>query len=224
MSTLQFIVSWVFAICWFFLAFIFIFGVQPWWVSAAFFAAGYLALSKINRRVKSELEWLIKKAGIKSINVIPAALFLSGILGVVAFIVSVEISYVAQADTKKELYPTAMPNTKEPKELDLPEISNTEPEKNTLSDAEIAAAMAAILRDAHAEKKVLAASWQTYPTSARILVVEVADDGTKRDGFAEYLCLGIRSANIPRASATIVRDLSRDHFDIDNILSMQSCF
>ena len=56
MSTLQFIVSWVFAIFWFFLAFIFIFGVQPWWVSAVFFIAGYLALSKINGRVKSELD------------------------------------------------------------------------------------------------------------------------------------------------------------------------
>ena len=110
------------------------------------------------------------------------------------------------------------------KELDLPEISNTEPEANTLSDAEIAAAMAAILRDAHAEKTVLAASWQTYPTGARILVAEAADDGTKRDGFADYLCLGIRSKNIPRASVTIVRDLSRGPLDIDNILGVQSCF
>lgn len=67
MATLQFIVSWVFAIFWFFLAFIFIFGVQPWWVSAVFFIAGYLALSKTNERVKSELEWLISKTGIKKI-------------------------------------------------------------------------------------------------------------------------------------------------------------
>ena len=223
MSTLQFIVSWVFAICWFFLAFIFIFGVQPWWVSAAFFLAGYLALSKINRRVKSELEWLIAKAGIKkSINAIPPALFLSGLLGVGVFIVSVEISYVSQADTKNA---TAQIERAEPaKELDLPKISNSEPEANTFSDAEIATAMAAILRDARAAKRVLAASWQTYPTGARVLVAEVADDGTKRDGVAEYLCLGVRSKNIPRASVTIVRDLSRGPLDIDNILGIQSCF
>ena len=110
------------------------------------------------------------------------------------------------------------------KELDLPEISNAEPEANTFSDAEIAAAMAAILRDARAEKTVLAASWETYPTGARILVAEAVDDGTKRDGFADYLCIGIRSKNIPRASVTIVRDLSRGPFDIDNILGVQSCF
>ena len=226
MSTLQFIVSWVFVICWFFLAFIFIFGVQPWWVSAAFFIAGYLALSKINRRVKSELEWLITKTGIKkSINAIPAALVLSGLLGVGAFIVSVEISYVAQEAGNKINNATAQIEHAEPaKELDLPEISNTEPEANTFSDAEIAAAMAVILRDARAEKTVLAASWQTYPTGARILVAEASDNGTKRDGFADYLCIGIRSKNIPRASVTIVRDLSRGPLDIDNILGIQSCF
>lgn len=84
--------------------------------------------------------------------------------------------------------------------------------------------MNSILRDARAEKTVLAASWQTYPTGARVLVEEVADDGTKRNGFAEYLCLGIRSANIPGASVTIVRDLSKGPLDIDNILGIQSCF
>ena len=83
--------------------------------------------------------------------------------------------------------------------------------------------MDSILRNARAEKTVLAATWTTYPTGARVLVAEVADDGTKRDGFAEYLCLGVRSKNI-RASVTIVRDLSRGPPDIDNILGIQSCF
>ena len=233
MSTLQFIVSWVFTIYWFFLAFIFIFGVQPWWVSAVFFIAGYLALSKTNERVKSKLEWLISKTGIKkNINVIPASLFLSGFLGAGAFIAALEISYqvqtktgpVAQTEPRKENATAQIEQAEPAKELGIPEISNTEPEANNFSDAEIAAAMAVILRDARAEKTVLDASWQTYPTGVRILVAEVADDGTKRNGFAEYLCLGIRSANIPRASVTIVRDLSRGPLDIDNILGMQSCF
>ena len=231
MATLQFIVSWAFTIVWFFLAFIFIFGIQPWWVSAVFFIAGYLALSKINGRVQSELEWLISKTGIKkNIKAIPAALFLSGLLGSGAFIAALEISYQAQTKTGPIAYTnprsaTVQVEHAEPaKELDLPEIPNTEPEANTFSDAEIAAAMAVILRDARAEKTVLDASWQTYPTGARILVAEVADDGTKRDGFAEYLCLGIRFKNIPRASVTIVRDLSRGPLDIDNILGVQSCF
>ena len=139
MSTLQFIVSWVFAIYWFFLAFIFIFGVQPWWVSAVFFIAGYLALSKTNERVKSELEWLISKTGIKkNINVIPASLFLSGLLGAGAFIAALEISYqvqtktgpVAQTEPRKENATAQIEHAEPAKELGIPEISNTEPEAN----------------------------------------------------------------------------------------------
>ena len=149
------------------------------------------------------------------------ALFIGSVMGVIG-INGIKFEELEEAGNK--IGNAQIEHAEPAKELGIPEISNTEPEANDFSDAEIAAAMAAILRDARAEKTVLAASWQTYPTGARALVAEVADDGTKRNGFAEYLCLGIRSANIPRASVAIVRDLSRDHFDIDNILSMQSCF
>lgn len=147
------------------------------------------------------------------------ALFIGSVMGFIG------INGVKFEELEEAAGNTAQIEHAEPaKELDLPEISNTEPEANTLSDAEIAAAMAAILRDARAEQTVLAASWQTYPTGARILVAEAEDDGTKRDDFADYLCIGIRSKNIPRASVTIVRDLSRGPLDRDNIMGIQSCF
>ena len=151
------------------------------------------------------------------------ALFIGSVMGFIG-INGIKFEELEEAGNKISTATAQIEHAEPAKEPDIPEISNAEPEANTLSDAEIAAAMATILRDARAEKTVLAASWQTYPTGARILVAEVADNGTKRDGFAEYLCLGVRSANIPHASVTIVRDLSRGPLDIDNILGIQSCF
>ena len=151
------------------------------------------------------------------------ALFIGSVMGFIG-INGIKFEELEEAGNKTGNATAQIEHAEPAKGLNLPEISNTEPEANTLSEAEIAAAMAVILRDARAEKTVLAASWTTYPTGARVLVAEVADDGTKRDGFADYLCLGIRSKNIPRASVTIVRDLSRGPFDIDNILGAQSCF
>lgn len=151
------------------------------------------------------------------------ALFIGSVMGIIG-INGIKFEELEEAGNKINNATAQIEHAEPEKELDLPEISNAEPEANTFSDAEIAAAMAAILRDARAEKTVLAASWETYPTGARILVAEVADNGTKRDGFAQYLCIGISSKNIPRASVTIVRDLSSGPLDIDNILGAQSCF
>ena len=151
------------------------------------------------------------------------ALFIGSVMGVIG-INGIKFEELEETGNKIGNATAQIEHAEPAKELDLPEISNTEPEANTFSDAEIAAAMAAILRDTRAEKTVLAASWQTYPTGARILVAEAVDDGTKRDGFADYLCLGIRARNIPRASVTIVWDLSRGPLGIDNILGVQSCF
>lgn len=151
------------------------------------------------------------------------ALFIGAVMGVIG-INGIKFEELEEAGNQIGNATAQIEHAAPAKELRVPAISNTEPEANTLSDAEIAAAMVAVLRDARAEQTVLAASWETYPTGARILVAEAADDGTKRDGFADYLCLGIRSANIPRASVTIARDLSRGSLDIDNILGIQSCF
>ena len=151
------------------------------------------------------------------------ALFIGSVMGAIG-INGIKFEELEEAGSKISNATAQIEHAESAKELRIPEISNTEPEANTLSDAEIAAAMDSILRNTRAEKTVLAASWATYPTGARILVAEASDNGTKRDGFADYLCIGIRSKNIPRASVTIVRDLSRGPLDIDNILGIQSCF
>ena len=134
------------------------------------------------------------------------ALFIGSVMGVIG-INGIKFEELEEAENKIGNATDQIEYAESAKEFDVPEISNTEPEANTFSDAEIVAAMNSILRDTRAEKTVLAASWQTYPTGARVLMAEVPDDGTKRNGFAEYLCLGVRSANIPGASVTIVRVL-----------------
>ena len=151
------------------------------------------------------------------------ALFIGSVMGVIG-INGIKFEELEEAGNKIGSAAAQTEHAEPAKELDLPEISNQELEENTFSEEETATAMDSILKNARAEKTVLTATWTTYPTGARVLAAEVADDGTKRDGFAEYLCLGIRSKNIPRASVIIVRDLSKDHFIIDNILGIQSCF
>ena len=184
--------------------------------------AVYLALARINKGVRSELEWLFKKIRKKEkVNVVPASLFLSLFLGIGAFITSLEMSPEIQNKESDSNFSDKSLATEAKEEPEPLEISKA-PEA-VLTDEEIAAAMDSILSDTLAEKRVLAASWEAYPTGARVLVAEVADDGTKQNGFAEYLCHGVRAASIPLASVSIVRDLSLGPLEFNNILGSKLC-
>ena len=50
------------------------------------------------------------------------------------------------------------------------------------------------MKEIKAEKKVLDASWGPYKGSS--LYVAVENDGTKRDGYAQYLCMVLNDYNI----------------------------
>lgn len=54
---------------------------------------------------------------------------------------------------------------------------------------------------AKAEKKVIDATW----AQAISFWVSVADDGTRRDGFAEYLCLVLTEAGRPAGEFVVVK-------------------
>lgn len=53
----------------------------------------------------------------------------------------------------------------------------------------------AALKSVKAEKSVLAARWRMPETN--VLWVSVAADGSRRDGFAEYLCMLFDDAGAP---------------------------
>lgn len=90
------------------------------------------------------------------------ALFIGSVMGFIG-INGIKFEELEEAENKIGNATAQIEHAEPAKELNVPEISNTEPEANTFSDAEIATAMAAILRDARAEKTVLAASWKPIP-------------------------------------------------------------
>lgn len=78
------------------------------------------------------------------------ALFIGSVMGVIG-INGIKFEELEEAGNK--IGNAQIEHAEPAKELGIPEISNTEPEANDFSDAEIAAAMAAILRDARARKR-----------------------------------------------------------------------
>lgn len=78
------------------------------------------------------------------------------------------------------------------------------------AEPDMDAALAAVI----SEKRVLDATWSS--PSDRILVAAVQDDGSRRDGFAEYLCLVLAEHGVRGGMVFISEtlDLSGDFFGI----------
>lgn len=71
------------------------------------------------------------------------------------------------------------------------------------------------------EKTVLDASWGPYKGPS--LYVSVKDDGTKRDGFAQYLCLILKDHDISRVIIHIMKPIYMKNFDIEHDLGRHIC-
>lgn len=65
----------------------------------------------------------------------------------------------------------------------------------------------AAMKEIRAEKKVIDATWG--PIKGPSLFVAVKDDGSRRDGFAQYLCLVLKDHNI---SGVIIHIMTYKNF------------
>lgn len=71
------------------------------------------------------------------------------------------------------------------------------------------------------EKNILDASWGPYKGSS--LYVSVKDDGTRRDGLAQYLCLILKDYGISSVSIHVMNPVDMKNFDTDKDLGRHIC-
>ena len=79
----------------------------------------------------------------------------------------------------------------------------------------------AAMDEIKAEKSVIAASWG--PHKGPSLFVAVKDDGSRRDGFAEYLCMTLRDHGIHGAIIHVMAPADYAKYRTENDLGRHIC-
>lgn len=77
------------------------------------------------------------------------------------------------------------------------------------------------MQEIMSEKNVLDASWGPYKGPS--LYVSVKDDGTKRDGFAQYLCLILKDHGISSVIIHVMKPVDMRNFDTSKDLGRYIC-
>lgn len=77
------------------------------------------------------------------------------------------------------------------------------------------------MQEIMSENNVLDASWGPYKGPS--LYVSVKDEGTKRDGFAQYLCLILKDHGISGVIIHVMNSVDMKNFNTDKDLGRYIC-